>query len=98
VAAWIARLDRPGILVLLGRQSLAVFCAGSVLAVGAQVARFVLEAGVALEAALVLGGIALQVGLAMLLAWMEGAGRKGRPAAVPVAPGGRAALGEGGGG
>jgi hypothetical protein len=71
VAEAIARLDRPGVLVLLGRQALPVFCAGSVLAVAAQVIRFVLEAGVVLEVALVLGGLALQIGLALLLAWAD---------------------------
>jgi len=71
VAEAIARLDRTGILTLLGRQALPVFCLGSVLAIAAQVARFVLEAGVALEVALVLLGLALQVGLALLLTWAD---------------------------
>jgi len=86
VAELLAALDRRGVLVLLGRNALPVFCAGSVLAIGAQVARFVLEAGVALELALVLGGIAAQVGLAAALAWMDG-GRSAR-LARPAAQGG----------
>lgn len=90
VAEAIARLDRPGFLVLLGRTALPVFCAGSVLAIGAQVARFVLEAGPALEIALVLGGLALQLGLALLLAWSDREpGPAPRGAAGSHAPEGR---------
>lgn len=89
VAEWIARIDRPGILVLLGRQALPVFCAGSVLAIGAQVARFVTEASPLLEAALVLGGLALQVALALLLAWMD-RGERAPAGAAAAAKGGSA--------
>jgi hypothetical protein len=87
VAEMLARLDRPGLLVLLGRQALPVFCAGSVLAIGAQVARFVLEAGVAVELALVLGGLAVQVGLAMLLAWSDRGRRTPARRAAPAEEG-----------
>jgi hypothetical protein len=79
VAEALAMLDRRGVLVMLGRHALPVFCAGSVLAIGAQVARFMLEAGVALELVLVLGGLAIQLGLAATLAWMDRG--RGRPAA-----------------
>ena len=85
VAEAIARLDRPGLLVLLGRNALPVFCAGSVLAIGAQVARFMLEPGPALEAALVLGGLALQIGLALLLAWSDRE-RKAAPRGAAATP------------
>ncbi|NGM23917.1 OpgC domain-containing protein [Roseomonas stagni] len=85
VAEALAALDRRGVLVMLGRNALPVFCAGSVLAIGAQVARFVWEAGVALEMALVLGGIAIQVALAATLAWMD-RGRKA-PARPKLAEG-----------
>jgi hypothetical protein len=85
VAEALAALDRRGVLVMLGRNALPVFCAGSVLAIAAQVARFVWEAGVALELALVLGGIAIQVALAAMLAWMD-RGRRA-PAAKPVVKG-----------
>jgi hypothetical protein len=88
VAEAIAWVDRRGVLVLLGRQALPVFCAGSVLAIGAQVARFVLDAGVALEVALVLGGLALQVGLAMLLIWSDRDRRGPARAGAPVREGG----------
>ena len=86
VAELVALLDRRGVLVLMGRNALPVFCAGSVLAIAAQVARFVLEAGVALELALVLGGLALQVGLAAALVWMDRG--RARPPARAAAEGG----------
>ncbi|WP_237213484.1 OpgC family protein [Falsiroseomonas oryziterrae] len=88
VAELIALIDRRGVLVLLGRNALPVFCAGSVLAIAAQVARFVLEAGVALELALVLGGIALQLGLAGLLAWMDRSRSRARRPAGAATEGG----------
>lgn len=84
VAEAIAWVDRRGVLVLLGRQALPVFCAGSVLAIGAQVARFVLDAGVGLEIALVVGGLALQLALAMLLAWSDRDRRGTARTAAPV--------------
>jgi hypothetical protein len=86
VAQAIAWLDRPGVLMLLGRHALPVFCAGSVLAVVVGLWRFVLGAEAWLQVAMVLAGLALQIGLAMLLAWTE-RGRAGR-ARVATAPAG----------
>lgn len=86
VAQAIAWLDRPGVLTLLGRQALPVFCLGSVLAVVVGLWRFVLGADAWLQAAMVVTGLALQIGLAMLLAWTE-RGRAGASRAAAAAAG-----------
>lgn len=89
VAQAIAWLDRPGVLTTLGRQALPVFCLGSVLAIVVGLWRFVLGADAWLQAAMVITGLALQIGLAMLLAWTE-RGRAGttRVATAPAGKGG----------
>ena len=76
----IAWVDRAGLLTLLGRQALPVFCLGSLLAVAVGLGRFVLGADGLLQVAMVLAGLALQIGLAMLLTWSE----RGRAAAARV--------------
>jgi ABC-type nitrate/sulfonate/bicarbonate transport system permease component len=68
------------LLTLLGRQALPVFCLGSLLAVAVGLGRFVLGADGLLQVAMVLAGLALQIGLAMLLTWSE----RGRAAAARV--------------
>lgn len=89
VAQAIAWVDRPGVLMLLGRHALAVFCLGSVLAVVVGLWRFVLGADAWLQVAMVLTGLAIQVGLAMLLAWSERSrAASGRGAAAPAGKGG----------
>ncbi|MCS6933246.1 MAG: OpgC domain-containing protein [Acetobacteraceae bacterium] len=87
VAQAIAWLDRPGVLMLLGRHALPVFCAGSVLAVAVQIFRFTLGAEWWLEVLLVLAGLAVQVALAMLLAWSERT--RGAPPRVAAASAGK---------
>jgi len=76
VGGWLGArllLERSGpvgsCLAVLGRQGLPVFCLGSVLAIAAQALLFILDAGVALECAMIAGGIALQIGLAWFLHW-----------------------------
>lgn len=96
VAEAIAWLDRSGVLNLMGRYSLPVFCAGSVLAIAVQIARFLLDAGAGTEVMLVLGGLALQIGLARMLEWLDRDRRTAGAAArgpVVAADGGRAASG-----
>jgi hypothetical protein len=90
VAQAIAWVDRPGVLTLLGRHALPVFCLGSVLAVAVGLWRFVIGADAWLQAAMVLTGLALQVALAMLLDWTERsrAAAGARAAAVPAGKGG----------
>lgn len=71
VAEAIAWVDRAGLLTLLGRQALPVFCLGSLLAVAVGLGRFVLGADAWLQVTMVLAGLVLQIGLAMVLAWTE---------------------------
>jgi hypothetical protein len=80
VAEAIVWVDRAGLLTLLGRQALPVFCLGSLLAVAVGLGRFVLGADAWLQVAMVLAGLGLQIGLAMLLTWSE----RGRPGAARV--------------
>ena len=87
MAQAIAWLDRPGVLTLLGRHALPVFCAGSVLAVAVQIWRFTLGAEWWLETLLVLAGLAVQIGLAMLLAWSDRA--RTASAGMAAAPAGK---------
>lgn len=89
VAQAIAWLDRPGLLMLLGRRALPVFCAGSVLAIAVQIWRFVLGAPWWLEVVLVLAGLAIQILLAMLLDWAERARSRTVPTAAAPAGKGR---------
>lgn len=70
-------------LEVLGRQGLAVFCLGSVLAVAAQTVLFITDAGTALECAIIGAGIILQIGLAWLLTWHSSAPAAAAPAALP---------------
>ncbi len=60
-------------LALIGRQGLAVFCLGSVLAIAAQAFLFITDAGAVLECAIIGLGIGLQLGLAWLISWHSGA-------------------------
>mgnify|MGYP001231040636 CR=1 FL=1 len=67
---WFAgALCRP--LVLLGQNSLHVFCLGSVVAVGAQILRFERDGGFWDDVLLIGCGILLQLGLAAYLTWQK---------------------------
>ena len=63
------RADNP--LAVLGRRSLAVFIAGTVLALAAQMLRMVHAGGVGYDLCLLVLGIATQFGLAYYLDWVD---------------------------
>ena len=71
VYPYIARLipSAVGYLAMLGRNSLEVFCAASVLSLVCQILRFTLPDGVWLDTLLVLGGVALMGTVAWLAEW-----------------------------
>jgi hypothetical protein len=58
-------------LALLGRNSLYVFCAGSLLSLASQIVRFWLRGGVAVDAILVATGIALLGIVAWMAEWRQ---------------------------
>ena len=60
-----------GVLSLFGRNSLLVFCIGSLLSLGGQITRFAFTAGVALDTVYILAGILLMFAAAALAEWVE---------------------------
>lgn len=102
--AWFSRLNPTGAFTVMGRNALPVFVAGSVLAILAQVLRDALPASspgrqVAVDLALVSGGLILEIALAKGLQWYRdmsatakqpSSGRAGGPGlpALPVPTGG----------
>jgi hypothetical protein len=69
----IVRIVPAGVefLALLGRNSLQVFCAGSLLSLASQIVRFSLQGGLAVDAVLVAGGISLLGAVAWMAEWRQ---------------------------
>ncbi len=93
---WLSNLaqTRPGHpLAVLGKHSLPVFIAGTILAMVAQVMKTVSPGGILYDAILISTGIALQFGLAYYLEWLPKigwGGTKARPASASRPIGGAA--------
>ena len=68
--------DHP--LAILGKRSLPVFIAGTVLAMVAQVMKLINPGGLAYDTLLISAGIAMQFALAFYLEWLSGIGSLGR--------------------
>lgn len=68
--------DHP--LALLGKRSLPVFLAGTVIAMVAQVMKLINPGGFAYDALLISAGIAMQFALAFYLEWLSGIGWSGK--------------------
>jgi hypothetical protein len=66
----LARTEQRNPLAVLGRHALPVFIAGTLLSMGAQVLKTVYVPSLGLDTALIMGGIALQFGLAFWLEWL----------------------------
>lgn len=69
LASWLRPL--VSVLSLLGRNSLLVFCIGSVLSLGVQIARFAFSGGAASDTFYILSGILVMFGAAALAEWWE---------------------------
>lgn len=76
----LARTAPSNPLAVLGRNSLPVFVAGTLLAMLGQVIKWVLVPSQLLDAGLIAGGIALQFALAYYLEWLPTIGWNGRAA------------------
>ncbi|BCH31057.1 membrane protein [Mesorhizobium sp. L-8-10] len=82
------RIDHP--LAILGKRSLPVFIAGTVVAMVAQVVKQLAPASLALDTLLIASGIGIQFALAYYLEWLAGLGKRTahgetrREAAVPA--------------
>ncbi|RVC53452.1 hypothetical protein EN779_27335, partial [Mesorhizobium sp. M4B.F.Ca.ET.088.02.2.1] len=76
--------DHP--LAILGKRSLPVFIAGTVLAMVAQVLKLINPGGFAYDTLLISAGIAMQFALAFYLEWLSGIGSLGRKPARGEAP------------
>ncbi|WP_292649157.1 OpgC domain-containing protein, partial [Mesorhizobium sp.] len=63
---------------ILGKRSLPVFIAGTVLAMAAQVMKLINPGGFAYDSLLIAAGIAMQFALAYYLEWLSGLGRSGK--------------------
>jgi hypothetical protein len=83
--------DHP--LALLGKRSLPVFLAGTVIAMAAQVLKLINPGGVAYDALLISAGIAMQFALAFYLEWLSGIGWSGKKPVRKEAPAVRQPLG-----
>lgn len=70
---WIARTVPlvVAIFSMLGRNSLHVFCAGSLLSLGAQILRFYFRGGLLVDTVLVATGLMIMGGIAWLAEWKE---------------------------
>lgn len=66
------RPDNP--LAILGKRSLPVFIAGTLLAMAAQVLKLINPGGLAYDTLLIAAGIAMQFALALYLEWLAGLG------------------------
>lgn len=82
----LARTDPRNPLAMLGRHALPVFIAGTLLAMASQVLKQVYVESLALDTALIVGGIALQFALAFWLDWL---GRLEKQAAARPSVAGR---------
>lgn len=71
------RRDHP--LAILGKRSLPVFIAGTVIAMAAQVMKLINPGGFAYDSLLLAAGIAMQFALAYYLEWLSGTGGKSKP-------------------
>ncbi|TPN80818.1 hypothetical protein FJ987_27430 [Mesorhizobium sp. CU2] len=67
------RPDNP--LAILGKRSLPVFIAGTLLAMAAQVLKLINPGGIAYDTLLIAAGIAIQFALALYLEWLAGLGQ-----------------------
>ncbi|MDX8436628.1 OpgC family protein [Mesorhizobium abyssinicae] len=76
--------DHP--LAILGKRSLPVFIAGTVLAMVAQVLKLINPGGFAYDTLLISAGIAMQFALAFYLEWLSGIGSLGRKPVRGEAP------------
>lgn len=65
-----------GVLSLLGRKSLAVFCVGSILSLAAQIIRFIYKGGLFIDSVIVVSGILLLILTAWLAEWPSSAKRQ----------------------
>jgi hypothetical protein len=83
--------DNP--LALLGKRSLPVFIAGTVIAMAAQVMKLINPGGIAYDGLLIAAGIAMQFALAFYLEWQSGIGSSGKRLARSEAPADRASFG-----
>ena len=77
------RPDHP--LAILGKRSLPVFVAGTLLALVAQVMKTVNPGGVPYDSLLIATGIVMQFALAYCCEWLSGAGASGKTAAASSA-------------
>ncbi|MER9712336.1 OpgC domain-containing protein [Mesorhizobium sp. M0213] len=85
------RTGRDNPLAILGKRSLPVFIAGTVIAMAAQVMKLINPGGIAYDSLLLAAGIAMQFALAFYLEWLSAIGwsGKGKPVrneALPVRP------------
>ncbi|TIR96471.1 MAG: hypothetical protein E5X14_30740, partial [Mesorhizobium sp.] len=67
-----AKPDNP--LAILGKRSLPVFVAGTLIAMAAQVLKLINPGGLAYDTLLIAAGIAMQFALALYLEWLAGLG------------------------
>ncbi|UVK44875.1 OpgC domain-containing protein [Mesorhizobium sp. AR07] len=88
------RTGRDHPLAILGKRSLPVFIAGTVLALTAQVLKLINPGGFAYDSLLISAGIAIQFALAYYLEWLSGLGWSGKSRPVQnAAPAARASFG-----
>ncbi|TIS54593.1 OpgC family protein [Mesorhizobium sp.] len=81
------RTSRDNPLAILGKRSLPVFIAGTVIAMVAQVMKLINPGGLAYDSLLIAAGMAMQFALAFYLEWLSTIGGSGRkPARSEAAP------------
>ncbi|ESX81903.1 OpgC domain-containing protein [Mesorhizobium sp. M0189] len=89
------RTGRDNPLAILGKRSLPVFIAGTVIAMAAQVMKLINPGGIAYDSLLLAAGIAMQFALAFYLEWLSAIGWSGKGKPVRNAPPGRPSFGIG---
>lgn len=86
------RTSRDHPLAILGKRSLPVFIAGTVLAMAAQVLKLINPGGLAYDSLLIAAGIAMQFALAFYLEWFSSVGASGKRPTRSEAASGRASF------
>ncbi len=81
-----ARLDMSNPLAVLGKHSLPVFVAGTILAMIGQAVRYVHPVSLSFDTLLIATGIMAQFALVYYLEWLRGLGWKGKAAARTAVP------------
>jgi hypothetical protein len=79
ISSPLSRVGGDNLFTRLGRHSLPIFAVGTLLSLACQIARLNQPTGLLFDTTLILGGLTIQVALALFLDWWREAGRSAKP-------------------